>query len=783
VIFLAFLQLIRSAVAGGNAHRQRRRLAPNESIHRYLRQENEAGNMRPKFTLAAMKVDDDEDVSEYSYDIDLVQANQAVTRSTTYSTDDGGPYPIGDLGVKFLVQDRSSFGEDEGIAYNVGAKPTTFALISVDENTETVNGIVKKKGDKAMNIQQLSGSNVIATPADDFVPPKDFICQVTQEHHHNDHRKGERTRVRHKGGKARGVRRTLEDEGVLIEEHLNEHHEHHHEHNHHDHNHDHVFSEDDIDNLINDISSNHHQKHHKHRRAAGFPATPSHQVDLFIEIDQEFVTKNGIENGTDLTNRTTAFRYVNTLVTAASTIFEAEVDTRLTVAHIKLTDNYADMTDSRSALDRMREIYRNSSEWHHTDGNGNGVDLYHAILGKRLNGGIAFVGSVCSPDTGYGISPNMRGNFVSLDFATVWDTSVLSHEIGHSFGALHTFDRRVDSGGFKPPVDRCFIRSSDSSTCPPEAELEGAATLMSYCDLCPRADVKSLAYTFGGNFVEGDPNDIDAWRNNPSLVGSFNNDPKRVPKTMYDHISSRNCTQPNFTCEEDSDCFDWRRCTIDKCNKLSGQCEHTAREDCCGNGVCEPNELPCGYGVCVPNDRTCDEDCGPFNLETRSCDGCNARRGRGNGIMFDMQSVLSSDSLLINTIEFRHTQTQFSTVTIYTAEGSFTSKATTPEAWMVANSTEIKIGGKKGGYATVEFKVPIAINSGSIRSFYIASTGKLISGHHEEGVDHLAIDNTLSIKYPARIVGYPFGGGLKGSWDGKVNYSVYPNNRPSIFNN
>jgi len=43
-------------------------------------------------------------------------------------------------------------------------------------------------------------------------------------------------------------------------------------------------------------------------------------------------------------------------------------------------------------------------------------------------------------------------------------------------------------------------------------------------------DVRSLAYTFGGHFTGDDPSDIDGWKNNPSLKGSFNREPKRVPK-------------------------------------------------------------------------------------------------------------------------------------------------------------------------------------------------------------------------------------------------------------
>lgn len=130
--------------------------------------------------------------------------------------------------------------------------------------------------------------------------------------------------------------------------------------------------------------------------------------------------------------------------------------------------------------------------------------------------------------------------------------------------------------------------------------------------------------------------------------------------------------------------------------------------------------------------------------------------------MFDVQSM-SSDAVLVNSLDFRHTGTKLSTVKIYTSGGSYINIATSPEEWTLENTTDITIDGKKGGYATIVFQVPIGINPGSNRAFYIESTGKLISGHHEQGVDETAMDNTLSINPQARIVGTPFGGGIEGT--------------------
>ena len=158
------------------------------------------------------------------------------------------------------------------------------------------------------------------------------------------------------------------------------------------------------------------------------------------------------------------------------------------------------------------------------------MDLHHALLGRDVGGGIAYPGTICNSRYGFGLSSNLKGSFEALDLATMWDLSVMMHEIGHSFGSYHTFQRQ----GYKPVVDRCFIRNTPK-TCPDETALENSSTLMGYCDLCPDATTSSIAYTFGGSFVGGDPSDIANWKNNP-LLASFNNEPKRVPKVRVGRV-------------------------------------------------------------------------------------------------------------------------------------------------------------------------------------------------------------------------------------------------------
>ena len=282
------LLLCQLVVAVESVQHQRRKLAPNENILQYLQDENKAGNMRPKFTLVSeMKVDHEEGTFTSAvpsqYEINLVQATSAVTSGTTYSMYGGPHYPVGNLGVQFLVQDRTVQNGDDTASMMV-EKSTTFALISVDEHTGAVNGIAKKQGEHAMQIQQNTdtGTAAVASPANDFEPPKDYKCQVTH----------------------RGNGRDLMSESNSEHGHAHQHsHTHDDSHAHEDnHGHGHLFSEHDVDNLMNGVPQlDHSNKQHKKNRApefstseqsGGFPDVPKHQVDLYIEIDSEFIALN-----------------------------------------------------------------------------------------------------------------------------------------------------------------------------------------------------------------------------------------------------------------------------------------------------------------------------------------------------------------------------------------------------------------------------------------------------------------------------------------------------------
>ena len=214
-------------------------------------------------------------------------------------------------------------------------------------------------------------------------------------------------------------------------------------------------------------------------------------------------------------------------MTAANVIYESEIDTHLHVHTIKLSTLYDSSTSTNDALTRMKDNYGGTS-WHTDE-----IDLQHALLGLELGGGIAYIGTVCNPDYGFGLSSGLNGDFTSLDQRVVWDLKAFMHEIGHSFSSGHTHDTNY----YSPSIDTC------GTSCPSTAGHQWS-TIMSYCHGCP-GDTDNLMYTFGGIYDGSGPkSDIANWIDKPELIANEdsthkNIDPHREAHAMYSHVSSR----------------------------------------------------------------------------------------------------------------------------------------------------------------------------------------------------------------------------------------------------
>jgi len=84
------------------------------------------------------------------------------------------------------------------------------------------------------------------------------------------------------------------------------------------------------------------------------------------------------------------------------------------------------MTNTCEALGAMQARFGSTTGWHYTSPSGIKPDVHHALLGKEMNGGCAYVGDViCNPFWGFGVNGYLSGNFVSMDNAVVWDMMVV----------------------------------------------------------------------------------------------------------------------------------------------------------------------------------------------------------------------------------------------------------------------------------------------------------------------------------------------------------------------
>jgi len=141
---------------------------------------------------------------------------------------------------------------------------------------------------------------------------------------------------------------------------------------------------------------------------------------------------------------------------------------------------YDELTTTKDALRAQRLHPRPES-----DTNGDSIILHHALLGRWIGGGIAFIDSICDKQWGYGVTSDLSGNLNDINDLVMFDFFIVTHEIGHSLGSGHTFD------GYDPPVDVCgactvkpLVDGGGEATRNTVAglPLPNSATVMSYCN-------------------------------------------------------------------------------------------------------------------------------------------------------------------------------------------------------------------------------------------------------------------------------------------------------------
>jgi len=207
----------------------------------------------------------------------------------------------------------------------------------------------------------------------------------------------------------------------------------------------------------------------------GLPACS--RAIVAVETDYEYTQ---IFNGDAIL----AAEYVATLFAGVSSIYERDVNVKLQVDYVRLwetPDDPWDQTTLQTQLPQFRDYWNanmTSVERHVT----------HMLSGRSLGGGIAYRPGLCQLNYNYSLASHLLGYFpfpiVNNSFQN-WDPIVVSHEIGHNFGAPHTHC-------MVPPIDTCAGTGYD---CPNPRVCSNAGTLMSYCHLCLNG-VKNIRMEF-----------------------------------------------------------------------------------------------------------------------------------------------------------------------------------------------------------------------------------------------------------------------------------------------
>lgn len=210
----------------------------------------------------------------------------------------------------------------------------------------------------------------------------------------------------------------------------------------------------------------------EHTERGGSTETlPRRVVNVAVEADFEFYSLYNDEDA--------CASYIATLFGAVSTIYRRELNVDLRISHSRIWITASDPWTETVAQNQLAQLRLN----YLTQGQNIPRNTVHLLSARAFAGagGTAYLNGLCS-DLGYGISGYLNGFFpVPLvdNQPQNWDAYVVTHEIGHNFGAPHTHQ-------MVPPIDGCGL--GDCSNAP-------AGTIMSYCHTCAGA-LTNIAFNF-----------------------------------------------------------------------------------------------------------------------------------------------------------------------------------------------------------------------------------------------------------------------------------------------
>jgi cysteine-rich repeat protein len=209
-------------------------------------------------------------------------------------------------------------------------------------------------------------------------------------------------------------------------------------------------------------------------------------------------------------------------------------------------------------------------------------DVAHLLANVETAGGRAYLDALCQSDVGYGVS-NIFANATSFPTTGyLWDIDVVSHELGHNFGSVHTHC-------YNPPLDHCYNTEAGCYSGPVEPSV---GETMSYCHL-----VASIEMGFGsvvGPVIRAGAEAASCVTDPPGDCGDGVVDPGEQcddGNTDDGDCCSGNCLVEgaNVPCTSDGDV-----CTSDVCD-AAGECIHVPPGLCSACG--SPTIVPPGGGI------------------------------------------------------------------------------------------------------------------------------------------------------------------------------------------
>ena len=185
-------------------------------------------------------------------------------------------------------------------------------------------------------------------------------------------------------------------------------------------------------------------------------------------------------------NAATERNYVSNELAAVSAIYWRDLKTRLTVGFLRVWTSSSDPWSGTTPIAALFEV----GDYWHAHGSGTARAAVVFLSGKNLGGGVSWVGTLAGPDLwdstdshwagAYAVVGNIEGalsNFhAPLAGSDVWDIESVAHELGHTFGSVHTHC-------YVPPIDECYGSEPGCYSGPNIDPGPGVGTIMSYCHL------------------------------------------------------------------------------------------------------------------------------------------------------------------------------------------------------------------------------------------------------------------------------------------------------------